>query len=230
MTIAVILPALILHVGAGAVGIVPGAAALTVRKGQRLHRMFGNVFFVSMLTMSAMAAYLAAVVSGQSSNLFGGAFTFYLVATAWATVRRRAGSIGRFEMGAFLVALGAAGATIAFIVAATRNPSLQPAGSPLGAVYVFAAVASLAAAMDLKVILLGGISGAHRIAGHVWRMCVALFVGTGSFFLGQQQVMPLFMHGSPILVVLAFAPLVFMIFWMFRVQFTRAFRTPATAS
>jgi uncharacterized membrane protein len=144
MTAALVPPALILHIGAGAVGILSGAAALTARKGERLHRRFGNVFFVSMLTMSAMAIYLAATIPGQSGNLFGGAFTFYLVATAWATVRRKAGSIGRFEIGAFLVALGAAGATIVFIVAATRNPSLQATGSPLGAVYVFAAVASTA--------------------------------------------------------------------------------------
>jgi uncharacterized membrane protein len=230
MTAALVPPALILHIGAGAVGILSGAAALTARKGERLHRRFGNVFFVSMLTMSAMAIYLAATIPGQSGNLFGGAFTFYLVATAWATVRRKAGSIGRFEIGAFLVALGAAGATIVFIVAATRNPSLQATGSPLGAVYVFAAVASLAAAMDLKVIRHGGISGAQRIARHVWRMCVALFVGTGSFFLGQQKVMPAFIHGSPILVVLAFAPLVLMVFWMVRVRFARAFGNAATAS
>jgi FtsH-binding integral membrane protein len=84
--------------------------------------------------------------------------------------------------------------------------------------------------MDLKVILHGGISGAQRIARHVWRMCVALFVGTGSFFLGQQKVMPAFMHGSPILLVLAFAPLVLMIFWMLRVRSTNLFSIAATAS
>ena len=37
-------------------------------------------------------------------------------------------------------------------------------------------------------------------------MCFAFFIATGSFFLGQQDVLPAAVRGSPILFVLAFAP------------------------
>jgi len=51
-------------------------------------------------------------------------------------------------------------------------------------------------------------------------------IATGSFFLGQ--VMPAFMHGSPVLVALGIAPLPLMIFWLVRVRFTNRFK-PALA-
>ena len=46
---------------------------------------------------------------------------------------------------------------------------------------------------------------------------------SASFFLGQQKVMPLWMHGSPVLTVLGTAPLGFLIFWLIRVRFTNAY-------
>jgi hypothetical protein len=93
--------------------------------------------------------------------------------------------------------------------------------------FVFASFAAFAAALDLKLILRGGISGPQRIARHLWRMCFALFFAAAFFFLGQQQVLPKFMRGSPIPVVLALAPIVLMIFWLFRVRFSKRFKSGA---
>lgn len=56
---------------------------------------------------------------------------------------------------------------------------------------------------------------------NLWRMCFAFFVATGSFFLGQQDVMPQAVRGSPILFVLAFAPFALMLFWLVRVRFSK---------
>jgi hypothetical protein len=61
-------------------------------------------------------------------------------------------------------------------------------------------------------------------------MCFALFFATSFFFLGQQKVMPAFMHGSPILFVPALAPLVLMIFWLVRVRRINGFKHQPTAS
>jgi hypothetical protein len=63
-------------------------------------------------------------------------------------------------------------------------------------------------------------------------MCCAFFIATGSFFLGQQDVLPSAVRGSPILFVLAFAPFVLMLFWLVRLRFARkvgrlALRPPA---
>src|SRR5580700_10191548 len=106
-------PLLIIHISAGCLGILSGYAAVFVRKGERLHRAFGTVFFLSMLTVSTLAVYLAFFVppthSGgapPSASVSVGILTFYLAATAWMTVKRKEGHIGLFEKGALLVALG----------------------------------------------------------------------------------------------------------------------------
>jgi hypothetical protein len=151
-----------------------------------------------------------------------GILTFYLVATAWMTVRRKDKPTDPFDYGAFLVAFGAAAALLVFGVQVAHTPNAVP-------YFVFASFAAFAATLDLKVIMQGGVSGAARIARHLWRMCFALFFAASFFFLGQQKVMPAILHGSPILFVLAFAPLALMIFWLLRVQLTGWIRRDAIA-
>jgi uncharacterized membrane protein len=217
----------VIHVSAGFVGIISGALAVSARKGERLHRAFGNVFFIAMLIMAGVAALMAAVlvargVTAQWSNVFAGAFTLYMVGTAWGTVKREAGTVGRFEVGAVMAAVGIAAIALFGILPLTLGPAGRESGVPVAAPIIFAGVAMLAAAMDLKVILHGGLSGSQRIARHLWRMCVGWFIATGSFFLGQQKDMPAFLHGSPVLVVLGLAPLPLLLFWMIRVRVVRA--------
>jgi hypothetical protein len=212
-------PLLIAHMGAGSLGIISGAAAVSVAKGERAHRIFGTVFFVSMLIMSGPGAYLAVFGSQPSAgaappqaSVAVGVLTFYLVATAWLTARRREMGAGIFERGAFVVAPGACAALLIFGIAAQIRHSLA---IPY---FVFAAFAALLAALDLKVIVQGGISGSQRIARHLWRMGFALFFATSFFFVGQQKVMPVWMRGAPLLFVLGFAPLALLIFWLLRVR------------
>jgi hypothetical protein len=221
-------PLLIIHVSAGSLGILSGAAAACVRKGERLHRAFGTVFFLAILTMSALGAYLAAFLP-QRATVVVAIFTFYLVATARATVRRRDGGAGRFEKIAFCVALGAAAALLIFGLQAANSPTGGLDGYPPAPYFVFASFAAFAAGCDLKVILRGRNSAAQRIARHLWRMCFALFFAAAFFFLGQQKVMPTFMQGSPILFVPALAPLVLMIFWLVRIRSTSWLKHHATA-
>ena len=86
----------------------------------------------------------------------------------------------------------------------------------------------LAAIGDLRMIV-RGISGKRRIARHLWRMCFGWFIATGSFFLGQQQVFPAWLRGSPALLVPALLPLVLLVFWMIRVRFTSVYKKMALA-
>jgi len=214
---------LIVHIGAGSLAILSGAAAVVVRKGKRPHRVLGTVFFLAMLTLSVLAVYLALFVQTASS---GGApprasvsvaiLTFYLVTTAWMTVRRKEGGIGLFEKGAFIAVSGVALARLVFGLRAAGMPAARP--GDFVPYFVFASFAAFAAVFDLKVILQHGIAGPSRIARHLWRMCFALFFAASFFFLGQQQVMPRYLHGSPILFVPALAPLAVMIFWLVRVR------------
>jgi len=50
---------LYLHIGAGSVGILSGAAAFVFRKGTPLHRLIGKIFVISMLIMSGIGAVVA---------------------------------------------------------------------------------------------------------------------------------------------------------------------------
>jgi hypothetical protein len=210
--------ALILHICGGSVGLISGAAALVVRKGERPHRWFGNAFFGSMLTMGAMATVLGMMIPDRG-NVPGGMFTAYLVATGWATVRRSGVKPGLFEYGALLLALAAAGVAVMFAVEAATSATglLDRKPAPLYA--IFACLAGFAVILDVKVILRPTLGAKQRIARHIWRMCAALFFASGSFFLGQQQVMPLWVQGSPLLIAPAIAPLMLMIFWLIRIQF-----------
>ena len=214
--------ALILHIGAGGAGILSGAVALAAAKGGRLHRVSGNIFFAAMLLMSAMGAFMASQIS-QRGNVMGGAFAFYLVATAWITVKRPPGKTGAFEICAMLLGAAVAAMGLSFGLHAASSPSGELDGTAAPMFYVFGGLAAFGAALDLKIILRGGLAGTPRIARHIWRMCASLFIATGSFFLGQQKVMPVYMHGSPALFVPALAPLVLMVFWLVRVRLSRRF-------
>ena len=103
-----------------------------------------------------------------------------------------------------------------------------PAGP--GPVFVFAAVCLLAGLGDLSFILRGRLSAVQRLSRHVWRICIAFFIATGSFFLGQQDVLPAAWQRSPFLLVPAFAPFAVMAFWLVRVRFGRRFRPSLPAA
>jgi hypothetical protein len=97
-----------------------------------------------------------------------------------------------------------------------------PAGR--GPVFALAALCLLAGLLDLNAILRRKLTPVQRISRHLWRMCFGFFIATGSFFLGQQQVLPVVMRGSPILFLLAFAPFAIMAFWLVRLRLPRPLR------
>lgn len=214
------MPAVYVHVAAGAVAILAGFAALSVRKGERAHRAAGKVFVVSMLAMGGFAAAMALMLS-QRLNVLAGLFTAYMVASAWLTVRRAEGTVGRFELAALAAPLGIAATGVAFGLQAASPAGLQDgdptSGNDPETYFAFATLATLAAALDVRVILKGGLSGAARISRHLWRMCLALFVAAGSFFLGQQDEIPVALRGSH-LVIPPLAALAALAFWMVRVR------------
>lgn len=210
---------LILHIAAGTVGLLSGAAALIFRKGSGPHRRAGNVFFVSMLGMSASGAYIAYVTPVMISVIVG-ILTFYLVATAWMAVVRRTEKPGPVDAGALLVALATGIAGITFGLEAAGTDTGLKDGFAAGVYYFFGGMAVLAAMLDTSVFLRRGIAGAQRIARHLWRMCFGLFIAAASFFLGQQQVFPDDVRGSPVLFAPVILVLALMFFWLGRVLFT----------
>jgi hypothetical protein len=222
---------LVLHIAGGSVGIVSGAVALFARKGERLHRVAGTTFFVSMLIMATIGATASPFLPVPSMpNVVAGVMTFYLVATGWIAVKRKGGRIGRFEKAGLGVALALVAAGVSFVVMARNSASGTIGNTPPQAYFVFILIGAIAAAGDVRMIVRGSISGSARIARHLWRMTAALTIASGSFFLGQQRVMPVFMRGSPWLFVPVLVPLVLMIFWLIRVRFKSRRRVTWAAS
>jgi hypothetical protein len=207
-----------IHVAAGTVSVLAGAAALLLRKGERAHRTAGSVFTVAMVILAVTAAALGRDVG----NAVAGTLTIYAVLTAWVTARRGDKKAGAFEVAAFIVALACSGAGFwsACLIATGAREAINPY-----IVFVTAFISSvmaLAALGDLSVALRRGVSGAQRIARHLWRMCFGLFIAVGSFAAQGADALPLppevpaaaLLFGSMIVVLLV------MFYWLVRVLFT----------
>jgi hypothetical protein len=216
------------HVCAGALGLLSGAVTMAVRKGSRRHGAAGTVFVVAMLSMSASGAYVAFVApDGEAINVLMGALTFYLVATAWSTARRRQPRTSPFDWGGLLVALATAAGLARYGWEATSSRTGTKDGIGAGVYLAFASMALLAGALDLRMLARGGVFGAQRIARHLWRMCAALFIGVSSLFLGQPQVFPDALRNSGVLALPSVLVVLLLIFWLLRVLFTRAYQGTA---
>ena len=204
----------------GMIALVSGAAAAVVRKGGGRHVSAGTWFCVAMLVLGVTASILEPYKSPPESPI-GGIMVCYFVATAWMTARRRSGAPGRFEKIACSIALVLAIAIIGHGFEVAFAPRGQFKGPP-GPIVLFAlgGICLLAGLSDLRFVIRGKLSARQRISRHLWRMCFAFFVATGSFFLGQQKVMPTAVVGSPMLIVLALAPIALMLFWLVRVRFS----------
>lgn len=211
---------LLFHIAGGTVGIVSGAAALLTRKGQRAHRVAGSTFLVSMVIMASIGAATSPFLPVPSmANVAAGTLTLYLVGTGWLAVRREEGFASRIEKAGLAVALAVVVAGVGFIRIAQNSPAGTIGSTPPQAFYVFVIIGAVAAAGDLRMILSGGLPEHARIARHLWRLSTALTIASGSFFLGQQRVMPSIMRGSPWLFVPVVVPLLLMVFWLVRVRF-----------
>ena len=226
-------PILTLHITAGMIGLLSGTAALVFRKGSPRHALAGKIFVASMLTMAASAVYLAAL-KHQNDNIGGGILTFYLISTAWLTAKRKDGETSRFDWVILLVpfTLG--------ILTYLRGVQMIQAGAPeggfrIGMGFFMGSMMLLAGVGDLRMLLRGGVFGLQRIVRHLWRMCLGLFIASGSFFLGQgSKIFPSNFRDSPWLLIPAFLPLLLLVFWIFRVRlsssYKRMFLSPATAA
>ena len=165
---------LYLHIGAGNVGLLSGAAALVFRKGSPLHRLAGKTFVVSMLIMSTIGASVAPFLpTPERASVLAGVLTFYLVLTSWADVKRKPGQFGPFDFGSLVVSLAITAAGAYFIWLASQSPTGDLDGQPAGAFFLVVFIASVAVVGDLSLILRPGVRGATRLARHLWRMSMA---------------------------------------------------------
>jgi hypothetical protein len=217
---------LVVHILAGFVAIVSGFVALYAAKGAATHRNAGLVFVYSMLAMALFGAGIAAA-RGAEASVSAGMLAAYLVVTGLATVRPGGARLRWLDAGALLVGLSVAAGSAALGMEAVSLGGARE-GIPAVVLFLFAGMALLGSAGDARMMWAGAPRGGPRLARHLWRMCFALYIASASFFLGQVDELPQALRIPLLLMVPAFAPIVTMAYWLWRVRVRR--RLPGRAA
>ena len=202
--------ALIVHIVTGSIALLAGAFALLAMKGGVMHRRGGQVYATAMMGLLATGAGLA-FARIDPFVAINAIFALYLVATSWWTLRKPPWPTALLA----LVALGCGAVDLLLGLYALAQPSGRLMGYPPSGYFGFAVFAVAAAAGDLVHARMR--YGRAAVLGrHAWRMCIPLTMTAGSLFLGQQQVLPEALRGSPLLLAISVAPLVPLFLWLVR--------------
>jgi uncharacterized membrane protein len=208
-----------IHITAGLIAIAVGFVALFALKGAKLHRKTGMIFVYAMVILGLTGAVIAALKPDLGTAL-GGILAFYLVVTGLITFRRDAVGIRWIDRGAAILAWSLGLTYVTFGLQAMYSITGKKYGYPPGIYFFFGAVTLLAAIGDARM-LVWGIQGPRRLARHLWRMCFAMFIATGSFFLGQAKVFPKPLRIVPLLSLPVLIVIVAMLYWIWRVRFRK---------
>jgi hypothetical protein len=204
---------LYLHIAGGSVALLAGAVALAAPKGRTAHRQAGILFAFGMVILGTSGALIAAF-DHTFTSVVAGLLAAYLVVTGVSTLRP---APRRLEVGLMLGAL-ALGIGSLVTGSAVVSGFVPARDMPVPIFFVFGTVALVGGAGDLRVLRTGPIRGTGRLTRHLWRMCLALWIASASFFLGQAQLIPESLRIFPLLMALAVAPLVVMLYWLWRVR------------
>lgn len=211
----------LVHIFAGSLALVVGALALYATKGSSLHRRSGTVFVVAMLIMTSSAVLMAMTWSPNRVNVVAGLLTFYLVSTAWLTVKRSVDQARTVLTGLMLAALATSSFAFTLVFEALGSANGTVDSLPAPPIVMFAVVGLLAATLDARLLWAGGITGAHRLARHLWRMTFAMWIATSSFFLGQAKLFPAPLRKTEILAIPVLVVTLLLFYWLARVLIKR---------
>ncbi|HMY40851.1 MAG TPA: hypothetical protein PK011_16115, partial [Marinagarivorans sp.] len=128
---------LFLHIAGGGLGILAGSIVLLLPKGGRPHRIVGTVFFIAMGVAFGIGACVAPFLdTGQRPNFIAGVFAFYLLVSAWLTIKYSHVNLALHSVG-IVIALSTALAGGVFIYLANNNATGTIDGAPPQSFYVF---------------------------------------------------------------------------------------------
>lgn len=205
------------HILAGTMALLSGAVSFAARKGSPLHKISGRLFVGAMLLMALSGAGLA-LVNNEQQNLVAGLVTFYLVATAFLTVRPvkpSHNSLQRLLLGWGLLTGGYA--VLTAISHLSRGITTLD-GNPVQVMLVFGGITFIASVLDLRLIRQGRLPYPWLLVRHVWRIGLAMLIATVSFFLGQSQVIPEPLRHWLVLVSPVILVLLLTLYWLIRLS------------
>jgi hypothetical protein len=209
-----------IHIIAAGVGLLSGAVALSAAKGRFVHRKSGIVFVYAMIAMCATAA-VSATVKGQAVNVMAALMTSYLVLTGLLTVRPPSDTTHRQTVALMLIALTLGVAMFAAGFVAVASPKGRLFGYPALPFFLFGVLGVAGAAGDWRTTRKAALRGAPRLARHLWRMCMAMFIATASFFSIRARVAAVFpaaMTGGMARSIPVLLVIVTMFYWLWRIR------------
>lgn len=205
------------HIAAGVIALCAGAVAMSAPKGGGLHRRAGVVFVCAMLVLTALGAVLA-VRKPTHISVLAALLTFYLVCTAWLTVRREVREARGWIALLMIMGFAVAALGVQYALVAAGAPRGRLDGIPAGGYLPFAFIALAAALLDARLLRAGSIQGAARLTRHLWRMGLAMSIAVLSLFIGQAKVFPEVLRASGVLPLPLLATVVFFVYSLVRVR------------
>ncbi|GGZ28996.1 hypothetical protein GCM10007049_22630 [Echinicola pacifica] len=171
------------HAGFGALALFSGGIALFAKKGQKLHRGTGRIFFYAMLT-SALTALLIAVLPGhQNAFLFSiGVFSLYFLISGFRSVKYRiqgSNLLGDYILAIMVMITGLSMILIPLLFYGVFNIVLG----------VFGIVSLIFGFRDLKMLQKPGELQANWMKLHLGKMTGG-YIAAVSAFLVVNQVLP----------------------------------------
>ena len=218
-----------LHVAPGALAVAAGAIALAAPKGRWTHVHAGRVFVLALGLSSAVGAGLGLVRAETFYITFhAGWLALCLLTSGWLAARARSGAPGPATAVVGAANLLNVAALVVIGVLAVRSG--QPFRGFPGQDYLFlAGMGMMAAAGDASLPWRGRLSQRHRVARHLWRMCLGFFIAAGSMFTGPGAgAFPEAVRQSGLLALPELAILLLMIFWLGRTLTARPRRDKAS--
>ena len=136
---------------------------------------------------------------------------------------------GGLNWAALVVVIALSVIDVALGFKALGSPDREINGVPFFMLFFMATITSLAAVGDVRLLRLGRLAGAPRIARHLWPMCFGLFIAAGSFFSIRERVAKILpepfttplMRALPVLLIF-----VAMFYWLWQVRVRRLVPQP----
>jgi len=202
----------LIHVGSAGAALIAGSVAVYARKGSSVHIRAGYVFVATMIIM-AIPAGLVSYQTGKSFDVLSSLLTCYFVLSGLLAFRS---NVKRASIALMCVA-GACVAGYLTVEFVTLTAGIRKTDAPIGAGYVFATILALAVWGDIRQ-LRHSLTQKQTIIRHLWRMSFGLFMATVNFFGVRPHLFPDWMQSSGILVLLAIAPILVMIYWRIKLK------------
>ena len=211
------------HVAPGVLAVAAGATALAAPKGRTVHVQAGRLFVMVMGLTSALGAVLGLVRLDTFYITFhAGVLALCLLASGWLSARVRSGRMGPASAIAGVINLINVGGLVLIGGLSARSGEAF-LGFPAEDYLFLAGMGVVAVAGDATLLWRPSLSERHRIARHLWRMCLGFFIAAGSAFTGPGTVaFSETVRQSGVLALPELAILLIMAFWLARTLFARS--------